>query len=188
MSLRDAPVPRRTKVVKRLLLTIQKRPVALPDPASLCSRSVALATVTFNRAAVLDHCRSSSQVFFIGVLKCRTTRQDAHATSVVGISGPAEVASKYSGFSFHASSVRDRSRIKQAKNETMSLYFPRTVTYHRSVLGKRKNPAAVALGRKGGKKGGPARAASLSAEQRTESARKAVKARWSKVKSEGTDN
>jgi hypothetical protein len=47
---------------------------------------------------------------------------------------------------------------------------------------KRKDPAAVALGRKGGKKGGPARAAKLTPEQRSESARKAVKARWAKAK------
>ena len=46
---------------------------------------------------------------------------------------------------------------------------------------KKKNPAAVALGRRGGKKGGPARAAKLTAEQRSESARKAVQARWAKV-------
>jgi hypothetical protein len=37
----------------------------------------------------------------------------------------------------------------------------------------RKNPHAVALGHLGGKKGGPARAAKLTAEERTESARKA---------------
>jgi hypothetical protein len=47
---------------------------------------------------------------------------------------------------------------------------------------KQKNRAAVALGRKGGKKGGFARAAKLSPEQRSESARKAVQARWSKAK------
>jgi hypothetical protein len=46
---------------------------------------------------------------------------------------------------------------------------------------KKKNPAAVALGRNGGKKGGPARAAKLTAEQRSESARKAVQARWAKA-------
>ncbi len=46
----------------------------------------------------------------------------------------------------------------------------------------RKNAAAVALGRKGGKKGGPARAAKLTPEQRRESARKAVQARWAKAK------
>jgi len=37
----------------------------------------------------------------------------------------------------------------------------------------RKNPHAVGLGRLGGKIGGPARAAKLTAEERTESARKA---------------
>lgn len=41
-----------------------------------------------------------------------------------------------------------------------------------------KNPAAVALGRLGGKKGGPARAKKLSKKQRTAIARKAAKARW----------
>jgi hypothetical protein len=42
-----------------------------------------------------------------------------------------------------------------------------------------KDPAAVALGRRGGLKGGKARAASMSAEERSESARRAAKARWS---------
>jgi hypothetical protein len=45
---------------------------------------------------------------------------------------------------------------------------------------KEKNPAAVALGRLGGKKGGPARAKRLSAKQRKEIARKAARTRWSK--------
>ena len=45
-----------------------------------------------------------------------------------------------------------------------------------------KNPAAVALGRLGGKKGGPARAKKLSAERRREIARKAAQARWQKPK------
>lgn len=41
-----------------------------------------------------------------------------------------------------------------------------------------KDPAAVALGRKGGLKGGPARAAKMTKKERSESARKAAKARW----------
>lgn len=41
-----------------------------------------------------------------------------------------------------------------------------------------KDPAAVALGRKGGLKGGKARAAKLSAQRRKEIARKAAQARW----------
>ena len=43
-----------------------------------------------------------------------------------------------------------------------------------------KDPAAVALGRKGGLKGGKARAASMSKEERSEAARKAAEARWKK--------
>jgi hypothetical protein len=41
-----------------------------------------------------------------------------------------------------------------------------------------KNPAAVALGRLGGLKGGKARAAKLTAEQRKAIARKAAAKRW----------
>ena len=43
---------------------------------------------------------------------------------------------------------------------------------------RRKNPAAVALGRKGGLKGGKARAAALSPAQRSEIAKKAAQKRW----------
>lgn len=45
-----------------------------------------------------------------------------------------------------------------------------------------KNPAAVALGRLGGLKGGKARAKSMSAEERKRSAKRAAAARWSKTK------
>jgi hypothetical protein len=41
---------------------------------------------------------------------------------------------------------------------------------------------AVALGRRGGKKGGPARAANMTAQERSEAARNAVMARWAKAK------
>jgi hypothetical protein len=41
-----------------------------------------------------------------------------------------------------------------------------------------KDPAAVALGRKGGLKGGKARAAKLTAEERRAAAQKAARARW----------
>lgn len=51
-----------------------------------------------------------------------------------------------------------------------------------TVAKRTKDPAAVALGRKGGKKGGPARAAKLTPAQRSESARKAVQSRWAKTK------
>lgn len=41
-----------------------------------------------------------------------------------------------------------------------------------------KNPAAVALGKLGGSKGGKARAKGMTAKQRSTAARKAAKARW----------
>jgi len=43
-----------------------------------------------------------------------------------------------------------------------------------------KNPAAVALGKRGGAKGGHARAKNLSAKKRQEIAKKAVQTRWKK--------
>jgi hypothetical protein len=45
-----------------------------------------------------------------------------------------------------------------------------------------KNPHAVALGRLGGPKGGAARAERMSAERRSEIARLAARARWSREK------
>ena len=45
-----------------------------------------------------------------------------------------------------------------------------------------KNPAAVALGRLGGLKGGKARAAKLSGQKLSQIARKAARARWDKKK------
>jgi hypothetical protein len=48
-----------------------------------------------------------------------------------------------------------------------------------------KNPAAVALGRLGGLKGGRARAALLTQKQRTAIAMKAAKTRWAGIKRKG---
>jgi len=45
-----------------------------------------------------------------------------------------------------------------------------------------KNSAAVELGKLGGKKGGAARAAKLTPEQRSEIAKKAAEGRWSRKK------
>lgn len=45
---------------------------------------------------------------------------------------------------------------------------------------KEKNPAAVALGRLGGLKGGPARAKKLSSKKRKAIAQRAAKTRWTK--------
>jgi hypothetical protein len=44
-----------------------------------------------------------------------------------------------------------------------------------------KDPAAVALGRRGGLRGGAARAQSLSSEEKRRIARKAAAARWGKI-------
>jgi hypothetical protein len=49
-------------------------------------------------------------------------------------------------------------------------------------MNKKKNPHAVALGRLGGSKGGKIRASKLTAEQRSNIARKAVIARWEKAR------
>jgi hypothetical protein len=44
-----------------------------------------------------------------------------------------------------------------------------------------KDPLAVELGRRGGLKGGKARAAKMTKKQRSESAKKAARARWNKA-------
>ena len=54
--------------------------------------------------------------------------------------------------------------------------FCEVVVHVKQRQGDMKNPHAVALGRRGGK----ARAKSLTAEKRSEGARKAVLARWPK--------
>jgi len=45
-----------------------------------------------------------------------------------------------------------------------------------------KNPHAVALGRLGGLKGGPARAAALTSQRRREIGRRAIQTRWRRTK------
>lgn len=51
-----------------------------------------------------------------------------------------------------------------------------------------KDPAAVALGRKGGLKGGKARAERMTPEQRSEAARNAANARWSQQQRQQDDD
>lgn len=48
------------------------------------------------------------------------------------------------------------------------------------IVAREKDAAAVALGRKGGLKGGKVRAARMSPTERSESASKAARARWTK--------
>jgi hypothetical protein len=64
----------------------------------------------------------------------------------------------------------------QVQVKKIIVAFSLAVKYYSSM--KKKNPAAVALGRLGGLRGGNARAAKLTAEQRSDIARKAVIARW----------
>jgi hypothetical protein len=49
-------------------------------------------------------------------------------------------------------------------------------------MAKAKNPHAVALGRKGGLKGGKKRWEKVTAEERSAAARKAAQARWAKAR------
>ena len=60
--------------------------------------------------------------------------------------------------------------------------MPKRTNKKKQSLPKPKNPAAVALGRLGGLKGGKARARKLSAKRRREIAVKAVKTRWKRLK------
>lgn len=53
--------------------------------------------------------------------------------------------------------------------------------------GMEKNPLAVALGRRGGLKGGKSRAANMTAAERSESARMAADARWRRHKDKEPD-
>jgi hypothetical protein len=74
--------------------------------------------------------------------------------------------------------IHDRSSISKEK------YLDRSSIFcYAFSMAKKKNPAAVALGRLGGLKGGVARAKMLTPEQRSEIARKAVLARWKRQQS-----
>jgi len=74
----------------------------------------------------------------------------------------------------------DRSRRPRDANQLGKLIVDIATGEVEDSPGSGKDPAAVALGRKGGLKGGKARAESMTAEQRKEAARKAAQARWQK--------
>ena len=72
---------------------------------------------------------------------------------------------------------------KPRKNEDINEAAVRVVreaTEKHDPEARKKNPAAVMLGRLGASKGGKARAAKLSAARRRAIAAKAAKARWTK--------
>jgi hypothetical protein len=70
-------------------------------------------------------------------------------------------------------------RAAEIVQEMVDATYPgETILTAKAALAANKNPAAVALGRLGGLKGGPARAESLTKARRSEIARKAAAARW----------
>lgn len=77
-----------------------------------------------------------------------------------------------------------RSRIQPKKDlNTRAFDIIQQATGEKPKEDLSKNPAAVALGRLGGLKGGKARAKKLSSEERKEIARLAAEARWKKSES-----
>lgn len=81
--------------------------------------------------------------------------------------------------------MRNRSSIKQIRSNDENLLAKSVINEIIELTESEsfqqtpeKNPAAVMLGRKGGLKGGKARAEKLSAERKSEIARKAAKIRW----------
>jgi hypothetical protein len=66
------------------------------------------------------------------------------------------------------------------KSEDINLLAKSIVDKATEEPPRKKNPAAVALGRLGGLKGGKARAEKLSAAKRKEIAQKAAQSRWGK--------
>lgn len=76
-----------------------------------------------------------------------------------------------------------RSRRPSRDVDEIASRIPVEVTGRRpKMLPPQKDPAAVSLGRRGGLKGGKARAAKMTKKQRSESARKAALARWKDAK------
>ena len=77
--------------------------------------------------------------------------------------------------------MHDRSRTRPADLNRLAASIVDEATGNAPDPDAGKNPAAVALGRLGGAKGGKARAAVLTAEQRSEIAKKAAAARWKRT-------
>lgn len=65
-------------------------------------------------------------------------------------------------------------------NQLAVAIVEQTTTSDAPAAANGKNPAAVALGRLGGLKGGKARAEKLTKAQRSATAKKAARARWAK--------
>jgi hypothetical protein len=68
--------------------------------------------------------------------------------------------------------------VNQVVKSIVDLATGNPITENPSPIAPEKNPAAVALGKLGGMKGGKARAEKLSATRRSEIASKAAETRW----------
>ena len=74
--------------------------------------------------------------------------------------------------------MQKRSRMPGDTNATAHLVVAMATGEAPAEPASDKNPAAVALGRLGGLKGGKARAKAMTKRARSEAAKKAAKARW----------
>ncbi len=74
--------------------------------------------------------------------------------------------------------MQKRSRMPRDTNQLASLVVGLATGETPAEPETGKNPAAVALGRLGGLKGGKARAKGMTKKARSEAAKKAAKARW----------
>lgn len=87
------------------------------------------------------------------------------------------------GCVWHHLDMRKRSSSKKSEGVALGLDVNElAASIIQRATEEGKNPAAVLLGRMGGLKGGVARANALSKKQRSRIAKKAARARWSKVK------
>ena len=68
---------------------------------------------------------------------------------------------------------------KSILDQIIAKHDPESLAEDKAIKESGKNPAAVALGRLGGKKGGKARAEKLTTKERHGIAVQAAKARWS---------
>jgi hypothetical protein len=78
--------------------------------------------------------------------------------------------------------MRKRSSNSRDVNATAAKVIDEVIKNSIQPRKKRKNPAAVALGRLGGLKGGLARAENLTEAERSDIARRAAIARWGKTR------
>lgn len=77
-----------------------------------------------------------------------------------------------------------RSRRKDEDEAQAAVRVMETIAHKSETARPKKNPAAVALGRRGGRKGGKVRAARLDPKRRSEIARLGALARWGRPKEE----